>query len=207
MTEPIERAAACTCGQLRIRTTGAPSIVSSCHCLACQRRTGSLFGAQAFFPRGQIVATEGERSTFRRQAESGAWLAFHFCPKCGSTVFWENERLPDIVSIAVGTFADPHFPPPVRTVWTTTKHDWLAFPDGIVSHPESPANVGSALETRARGLVVAAGIFRSADSSRTEYALATETGLCALLVLVAGDATDADCAGNLAVDHDRHPAR
>ncbi len=141
MTEPVERTAACTCGQLRLRTTGAPSIVSSCHCLECQRRTGSLFGAQAFFPRGQIVAAEGERSTFRRQAESGAWLAFHFCPKCGSTVFWENERLPDIVSIAVGTFADPHFPPPVRMVWTTTKHDWLAFPDGIVSHPESPATL------------------------------------------------------------------
>lgn len=140
MTEPVEREAACTCGQLRIRTTGAPSIVSSCHCLACQRRTGSLFGAQAFFPRAGIVATEGERSTFRRQAESGAWLAFHFCPRCGSTVFWENERLPDIVSVAVGAFADPHFPPPVRTVWTTTKHDWLTFPD-IPHHPESPGTL------------------------------------------------------------------
>ena len=87
MTEPVEREAACACGQLRIRTTGAPSIVSSCHCLECQRRTGSLFGAAAFFPRAGIVATEGERSTWRRQADSGAWLAFHFCPKCGSTVF------------------------------------------------------------------------------------------------------------------------
>ena len=143
MTEPVEREAACSCGQLRIRTAGAPSIVSSCHCLACQRRTGSLFGAAAFFPR-PIVATEGERSTFRRQAESGAWLAFHFCPKCGSTVFWENERLPDIVSIAVGAFADPHFPPPVRTVWTTTKHDWLAFPERPPSSGES-GDVGSAL--------------------------------------------------------------
>ena len=110
MTGPVEREAACACGQLRIRTTGAPSIVSSCHCLECQRRTGSLFGAAAFF---------------------------HFCPKCGSTVFWENERLPDIVSVAIGAFADPHFPPPVRTVWTRSKHDWLGFPD-IPHHPESP---------------------------------------------------------------------
>ena len=45
------------------------------------------------------------------------------------------------MDIAVGTFADPHFPPPARTVWTRTKHDWLAFPDGIVSHPESPATL------------------------------------------------------------------
>ncbi len=94
----------------------------------------------AFFPRDGIVAIEGERSTYRRQADSGAWLAFHFCPECGSTVFWENERLPDIVSIAIGAFADPQFPPPVRTVFTRSKHDWLAFPD-IPHHPESPATL------------------------------------------------------------------
>lgn len=140
MTESAERTAACSCGQLRIRTRGAPSIVSSCHCLECQRRTGSLFGAQAFFPRDGVVAVDGERSTYRRQADSGAGLAFHFCPTCGSTVFWENERLPDIVSIAIGAFADPQFPPPVRTVFTRTKHDWLAFPD-IPHHPESPATL------------------------------------------------------------------
>lgn len=140
MVEPGDRTAACSCGQLSIRTRGAPSIVSSCHCLECQRRTGSLFGAQAFFPRAGIVAIEGERSIWRRQADSGSGLAFHFCPRCGSTVFWENEQLPDIVSIAIGAFADPQFPPPVRTVFTRTKHDWLAFPD-IPHHPESPATL------------------------------------------------------------------
>jgi len=138
MTESVERDAACACGQLTVRTRGAPSIVSSCHCLECQRRTGSLFGAQALFPRDRIVAIDGERSTYRREADSGAWLAFHFCPKCGSTVFWENERLPDIVSVAVGAFADPRFPPPVRTVFTRSKHDWLTFPE-IPHHPEGPA--------------------------------------------------------------------
>src|SRR4051812_19635403 len=101
MTTPIEREAACSCGQLRIRVKGAPRIVSSCHCLACQRRTGALFGSAAFFPRDQVVATQGERRTWRRQGDSGAGLSFHFCPTCGSTVFWENERLADIVSVAV----------------------------------------------------------------------------------------------------------
>lgn len=139
MTETITREAACSCGQLRIHLAGEPRIVSSCHCLACQRRTGALFGSTAFFARDQVVATQGERTTFRRQADSGAWLGFHFCPACGSTVFWENERVPDMVSVAVGAFADPHFPAPVRTVWTKTRHDWLHFPPEIVSHPGSPA--------------------------------------------------------------------
>ena len=56
-------------------------------------------------------------------------------------MFWENERLPGFVSIAIGAFADPNFPPPVRTVWTRTKHPWLGFPDGIVGHPEGPSEL------------------------------------------------------------------
>lgn len=142
MTARIVREAACACGQLRIRTRDEPRIVSSCHCLDCQRRTGSLFGVNAFFAREQVVV-DGACNTFRRQADSGAWLAFRFCPKCGSTVFWENERLPDIVSVAVGAFADPQFPPPVRTVWTRSKHHWLEFPPDMPAHPENPASLVS----------------------------------------------------------------
>ena len=130
MTEPVERD-----GRLRLR----PIAHSHDRC-AKHRLVVPLPGVPAPYRLAvrrrrllpacrEIVATEGERSTWRRQADSGAWLAFHFCPKCGSTVFWENERLPDIVSVAVGAFADPHFPPPVRTVWTRTKHDWLGFPE------------------------------------------------------------------------------
>lgn len=138
MTKVLAREAACSCGQLRIRLAGDPQLVSSCHCLACQRRTGAIFGSTAFFRRSQIVSTHGERRTFRRQGDSGAWLSFQFCPDCGSTIFWENEQLADMVSVAVGAFADPRFPAPVRTVWTTTKHEWLAFPPHIPNHPKSP---------------------------------------------------------------------
>lgn len=132
------REAACTCGQLRIRLAGDPRLVSSCHCLACQRRTGAIFGSTSFFAREQVVAIEGESRSFRRQGDSGAWLTFRFCPTCGSSVYWESERSPDMVSVAVGAFADPAFPAPVRTVWTTTKHSWIGFPEDIVRHPANP---------------------------------------------------------------------
>jgi hypothetical protein len=138
MASSTEREAACTCGQLRIRLTGDPRLVSSRHCLACQRRTGAIFGSTSFFRRDQVVSIQGERRAFRRQADSGTWLTFQFCPNCGSTVFWESERLADLVSVAVGAFADPNFPAPVRTVWAKTKHAWLAFPEDIPVHPEAP---------------------------------------------------------------------
>lgn len=130
--------AACHCGQLRIRLNGAPALVSSCHCIACQRRTGALFGASAFFARGQVEARQGEERLFKRKAETGAELTFHFCPTCGSNVYWENSRMPERVCVAVGAFGDPQFPQPARTVWAKTKHAWLAFPDDIPLHLENP---------------------------------------------------------------------
>ena len=74
------------------------------------------------------MAIEGEHRTWRRAGDSGRFLTFHFCPTCGSTVFWEAEGTPDCVTVAVGAFADPGFPAPVRTVWAENKHGLAAVP-------------------------------------------------------------------------------
>jgi hypothetical protein len=134
----VQRQAACHCSQLRVRLEGDPALVSSCHCLACQRRTGAVFGSTSFFKRDQVVSIEGEHRTWSRPGDSGAILTFHFCPTCGSNVFWDSERMPDMISVAVGAFGDPDFPAPVRTVWTASKHDWLSFPAAIRHHPQNP---------------------------------------------------------------------
>jgi len=42
-----KRQAACSCGKLSAAAEGDPIRISICHCHACQRRTGSVFGAQA----------------------------------------------------------------------------------------------------------------------------------------------------------------
>ena len=134
----VQRQATCQCGQLRVRFRGEPVLVSSCHCQACQRRTGAVFASNAFFRRNQAVAIEGEHRTWQRAGDSGQVLTFHFCPTCGSTVFWERESAPDMLTGAVGAFADPAFPAPVRTVWTESMHDWLPFPESIPRHPKNP---------------------------------------------------------------------
>jgi hypothetical protein len=38
----------CCCGALRAEVTGEPPRVGVCHCMECQRRTGSAFGVVAF---------------------------------------------------------------------------------------------------------------------------------------------------------------
>src|SRR5262249_4830119 len=97
--------AARRCGQLHPTGEGEPIRISMCHCLACQRRTGSVFGVQARFPRDN-VRVEGRSTAYVRIADSGNRITFHFCPECGATVHYELEGI-DAIAIPVGAFADP----------------------------------------------------------------------------------------------------
>ncbi|MCF8505698.1 MAG: GFA family protein [Caulobacter sp.] len=120
------RTAACACGALTAACEGEPEVISLCSCRNCQRRTGSAFGLVAIFP-GEAVAVSGAGAIFAREADSGSTTTFSFCPSCGSTVFWSRSARPDVVCVAVGAFADPTFPMPVRTVYDEHRHPWIGF--------------------------------------------------------------------------------
>lgn len=109
----MERMAICHCGQLRAIASGEPERVYVCHCKACQRRTGAVIHNGSSWPKSQ-VRIEGEDRVYGRMADSGFEIRFHFCPNCGTSVFWEGDRNPATYGIAVGCFADPDFPPRPR---------------------------------------------------------------------------------------------
>lgn len=120
----MTRTARCSCGSLRAVCEGEPEKVSLCHCLACQRRTGSTYGIAAFF-RSRDVTVDGRSKLYTRKADSGFAVTFHFCPDCGSTVLWKPQRMPDLTGVAAGAFADPAFPKPTSAVHLETRHSWV----------------------------------------------------------------------------------
>jgi hypothetical protein len=123
----MPRKAQCACGRLQVACEGDPALVSLCHCLECQRRTGSTYGIAAFFPR-EAVAVSGAASLYSRTSDSGFAVDHHFCPNCGSTVFWEPQRKPEYVAVAVGAFADPSFRAPDKAVYGRHRHPWVTAP-------------------------------------------------------------------------------
>ncbi len=132
------RTASCSCGQLSIEVQGEPGGVGVCHCLACQRRTGSVFAALAGFAAPYKVS--GTATEYTRAGDQGAKFTFRFCPICGSTVFHTEEGYEDrSVSVAVGAFADPTFPPPQDSVYDHRKHAWVQLPPGIQTHEKDPS--------------------------------------------------------------------
>ncbi len=130
------RTASCFCGQLRIEVQGEPRGVGVCHCLACQRRTGSVFAALAGFAAPYKVT--GTTTEFVRTGDRGAQFRFRFCPICGSTVFHTEEGVDNRVSVAIGCFADPDFPPPQDSVYDCRKHSWVQLPAGIATYDKDP---------------------------------------------------------------------
>ena len=125
-----ERIASCSCGKLFARVQGEPVRISVCHCLACQLRTGSVYGVQARF-RKKDVTTSGKATVYTRVPDDGGTISFSFCPTCGSTVFYETEGIEGFYGIPVGAFADPAFPAPKVSVYEERIHSWVILPDGI----------------------------------------------------------------------------
>ena len=68
----------------------------------------------------------GLRAHERRGREE---RTFHFCPDCGSTVFYQTD--PELIAVRIGNFADPTFPPPRVSVWEEgRRHPWVTPPEG-----------------------------------------------------------------------------
>ena len=120
------RTAQCQCGALKAVADGEPEAVVVCSCTECQRRTGSVFADNAYYPCERLTLS-GEAREYVRTADSG--IAFHsfFCPTCGTSLWFFSARDPNRVGIAVGAFTDPSFPKPDRTVFDESKHGWVVF--------------------------------------------------------------------------------
>jgi hypothetical protein len=56
---------------------------------------------------------------------------FHFCPECGSQVFYTEPDEPDLVVVSVGSFADPSFPAPTESGYDSRRHPWVGLPDSV----------------------------------------------------------------------------
>jgi hypothetical protein len=123
--------AQCQCGALRAQVdVDARPFTTACHCVQCQRRTGSPFGVIAYFSR-EAVRIDGEAREFTRGSAVGTTVTNGFCPACGGTVYILLEKNPALIGVPVGAFGDSAFPPPNVSVWGQERHHWLELPDSI----------------------------------------------------------------------------
>jgi hypothetical protein len=130
----MEHLGTCRCGQLQARCAGAPIRVSVCHCLNCQKRSGSAFAAQARWLDADVTL-KGAFSEWSHLGESGNRAVFRFCAVCGSTVTFASDGMPGMTAVAIGAFANPLFPAPQFSNYEDRKHAWVAvLGDAVERH-------------------------------------------------------------------------
>ena len=103
-------AGGCLCGANRYAANAEPVRVTFCHCRFCQRATGSAYLVEPIFDRNSLNIQMGSPTKYEHRSEgSGKMVTINFCTKCGTNLFLEFERFPDVVGVYGGTFDDPNW--------------------------------------------------------------------------------------------------
>ena len=131
MTKGLE--GGCACGAVRYRLEAEPMIVHCCHCLDCQRQTGSAFVLNALIEADRVTLLSGETTPSSMPTDSGRPHDVHRCAKCGTAVWSTYGGIAALRFVRVGTLDDPAALLPDVHIYTRSKQPWLALPDGARS--------------------------------------------------------------------------
>jgi len=96
----------CSCGSVRFELEGYPAWVLACHCNACKKRTGSAYGISVMVDNATVKQFVGETRTYTRKGDTGSAVHYDFCPKCGTTLRWRVDIVPNRQAFAGGAFDD-----------------------------------------------------------------------------------------------------
>ena len=120
--------ASCQCGSLTAEIQdGAEPVVVACHCIDCQKRSGSPFGSMAYYP-ADYVTIGGEAREYARPTDAGNTYTTGFCTACGSTLYGKTSGLPGVIGVTLGTMGEQRLPIPARSVYEQSRHPWVAMP-------------------------------------------------------------------------------
>jgi hypothetical protein len=121
----------CDCGAVRYRMTSAPMFVHCCHCLDCQRQTGSAFVLNALIEAARVELLSGEPRRFEMRTDSGRPHGIYRCPTCAVALWSEYGGRPQVRFVRVGTLETPRALTPDVHIYTRSKQPWVALPEGV----------------------------------------------------------------------------
>jgi len=129
MTETLD--GGCACGAVRYRLGSAPMFVHCCHCLDCQRQTGSAFVLNALIETDRVAVLSGAPVAVAVPTDSGRPHEIFRCPKCQTALWSDYGRRGVLRFVRVGTLDDPSALPPDVHIYTRSKLPWVALPAGV----------------------------------------------------------------------------
>jgi hypothetical protein len=124
----MPREGGCSCGAVRYRLTSEPLFAHCCHCLNCQRQTGSAFVINLLIEADRVELLAGDPQPVDVPRDDGSTQRIFRCPTCHVAVFSEYGR-PEVRFVRGGTLEDPSAITPDVHIYTRSKLPWIALPD------------------------------------------------------------------------------
>jgi hypothetical protein len=120
------REGGCACGEVRYRLTSEPMFVNCCHCLDCQRQTGSAFVINLVIEADRVEVLAGEPEPVPVPREDGPQLIWR-CPTCRIALFsrYTNEK---VRYVRGGTLDEPSSVTPGAHIFTRSQLPWVELP-------------------------------------------------------------------------------
>jgi hypothetical protein len=121
------REGGCSCGAVRYRLTSEPLFTHCCHCLNCQRQTGSAFVINLLIEADRAELLAGDPQPVDVPRDDGSTQRIYRCTSCQIAVFSEYGR-PEIKFVRAGTLDEPSRVTPDVHIYTRSKVRWITLP-------------------------------------------------------------------------------
>jgi hypothetical protein len=131
----LSREGGCACRAVRYRLSSEPLFVHCCHCLNCQRQTGSAFVINLLIEADRVELLAADPQPVDVPRDDGSPQRIYRCAECQVAVFSEYSR-PDVWFVRGGTLDDPASITPDVHIYTRSKVNWLTLPESVPAFEE-----------------------------------------------------------------------
>jgi len=126
----VAREGGCACGAVRYRLASDPLFVHCCHCLNCQRQTGSAFVVNLLIEADRVELLAGDPQPADVPRDDGSSQRIFRCPVCKVAIFSEYGR-PEVRFVRGGTLDEPSSVSPDVHIYTRSKLGWVTLPESV----------------------------------------------------------------------------
>ena len=130
-----QREGGCACGAVRYRLASEPMFVHCCHCLNCQRQTGSAFVINVLIEADRVELLAGDPQPVDAPRDDGSTQRIWRCPACQVAMYSEYGR-PEVRFVRAGTLDDPRDVEPDVHIYTRSKVGWVELPASVPAFEE-----------------------------------------------------------------------
>ena len=120
----------CACGAVRYRLASDPLFVHCCHCLNCQRQTGSAFVINLLIESDRVEPLQGKPQAVDVPRDDGSTQRILRCPACQIAVYSHYGR-PRMSFVRAGTLDAPSSVAPDVHIFTRSKLPWVRLPSDV----------------------------------------------------------------------------